>query len=311
MNKKHIIKLGTRASQLAVSQSQLVANSLMKIRPDWEVQLVTLSTKGDRTSGSLTKVGGKGLFTAELETALRKGSIDFAVHSAKDMPAKQADDLEIAAIPLRADARDAIISELGDLDDLPQGAKIGTGSLRRSALLKKYRSDLNIIPIRGNIQTRLARAIGNSADLDAVVLAQAGLDRSGLAFEFAPYINQLEISEFPPAACQGLLAVQVCKNKISQQVLTALHELNHNQSSQIFQAERFVLQTLNASCNSCLAIHIEKKSTWVAHAMIAKPTGENLKTFCLRDETAKKVSTLLAEKLLACDAKKILDQNFN
>ena len=311
MNKKHIIKLGTRASQLAVSQSQLVADALMEVRPDWKVELVKLSTRGDRTAGSLTNVGGKGLFTAELESALRDGSIDFAVHSAKDMPAKQAEDLEIAAIPKRADARDAVISAIGDLDDLPVNAKVGTGSLRRAALLKKYRADLNIIPIRGNIQTRIARAIGESADLDAVILAQAGLDRSGLAFELAPYIHQLEIATFPPAACQGLLAIQICKDKINPEVLTALEELNHNQSNQTFHAERFVLQSLNASCNSCLAVHIEKNKQWIAHAMIAKPNGEHLKTFCLRDQSAKKVSSLLAEKLLASDAKKILDQNYN
>lgn len=303
------VTLATRKSQLAVAQSQIVAGMLEEVHPECKVSLVKFSTKGDRTAGPLNDAGGKGLFTAELETALRTGEVDFAVHSAKDMPAKCAPDLKIIAVPPRVDARDSIVSAIGSLGKLPAGATIGTGSLRRAALIKKLRPDLKAVPIRGNVQTRLARAIGNNADLDAVILAQAGLDRSGLGFEYSHNIFPLDPTEFIPAGCQGLLAVQVCPNKLSEHLTRALSEISCDKSFAIFQAERSVLQALSASCNSCLAVHISHDTTsncFHANAMVAKPDGSKMKFYRVSENSALQAAKTLTEKMLTSGAKKIL-----
>ncbi|MEO0602593.1 MAG: hydroxymethylbilane synthase, partial [Myxococcota bacterium] len=171
------LRLGTRGSQLAVTQSGHVAEAVT-LATGVEVELVIIKTKGDRvTDRPLQAVGGKGLFTKEIEDALLAGEVDFAVHSMKDMPTDNPEGLVICTVPERVDPRDALVG--ARLDDLPEGARVGTGSVRRALQLRDRRPDLQILGIRGNVDTRIAKQ--QSGEYDAIVLAMAGLTRLGRA----------------------------------------------------------------------------------------------------------------------------------
>ncbi|HAU36818.1 MAG TPA: hydroxymethylbilane synthase, partial [Phycisphaerales bacterium] len=201
------LRIGTRRSRLATAQATLVVDALRRAHPGLACELAPLLTRGDRRTGPLADAGGKGLFTAELEDALRAGRIHLAVHSAKDMPAEMPAGLVIAAVPDRADPRDALVSRDGLAPaDLPRGARVGTGSERRRVQLLALRDDLEIVALRGNVETRLSAALDGA--LDAVVLAMAGLERVGLAQEHATRVRPLDVATFLPAAGQGALAVQ-------------------------------------------------------------------------------------------------------
>ena len=153
------VRIGTRRSMLAMAQSQIVADALRAVHSEIHVELLPIITGGDEQSGPLAPAGGKGLFTAELEQALRSGEIHLAVHSAKDMPAGMPEEFTIAAVPPREDPRDVFVSRAGAIEELSAGATVGTGSLRRKAQLLAARGDLKVVPIRGNIETRLAKAL--------------------------------------------------------------------------------------------------------------------------------------------------------
>ncbi len=269
------LRIGTRKSLLALAQSQLVAESIQAHQPEIETELVKIVTSGDVTAGPLTEVGGKGQFTAELESAMRDGSIDLAVHSAKDVPIALDEDFTIAAVPERADARDALASRYGvDLSLLRMGARVGTGSLRRSAQLRYLREDLEIVPIRGNVDTRLGKVLEDTDEaLDAVVLAMAGLIRTGLAEEHADCIRPLE--DMIPAAGQGALVIETLAG--NDEVAKLLEPVNDGPSHEALLAERAVLAGLHADCRSCVAVHIEEtEGQWCASAMAARPDGQDL-----------------------------------
>ena len=270
------IRIGTRASLLAMSQSRQVADALAAAHEGLSVELVQMVTRGDTTHGPLTEVGGKGLFTAELEAALRSGEVDLAVHSAKDLPADMDMDLVMAAVPQRADARDALISPGGgSVAELPAGAVVGTGSPRRAVQLLALRPDLTIAPIRGNIDTRMRKALagrGEAGRLDAVVLAMAGLCRSGLLDPNRRNICPLEIENFIPAAGQGSLVVQAATGNSRARLVAA--SLDDEPSRQALEAERMILRALGAQCRSCIAVHISRHGEgWRALAMAAREDG--------------------------------------
>ena len=273
---KKLIRIGTRSSNLAMTQTQLVADAITQHYPDWEIKIRPIQTRGDRHQGLLSDVGGKGLFTAELEAALLSGDLDIAVHSAKDLPAHPPDGLTITAATLRVDPRDALITREGSLDKLPKNATVGTGSLRRSALLRRLRDDLNIVPVRGNVETRMKKVLGDKPQLDAVILAMAGLKRLGLTESNRENIHPLDVDDFIPAAAQGILAVQVLTS--NTELIEGLRVINHTPSLLAMQAEQGVLRGLNATCHSCLAVHIYPESDyWSAHAMTANPDGTNMR----------------------------------
>jgi len=272
------------SSDLATTQTQLVADAITRCYPDWEIKLTPMQTRGDRHEGPLNDVGGKGLFTAELESALLCGELDIAVHSAKDLPALQPDGLTITAALPREDPRDAIITREGfDIKNLPKNSTVGTGSLRRSALLQRLRKDLNIVPVRGNVETRMAKVLGDKPgstggdnQLDAVILAMAGLKRLNLTESHRNHIHPLEVEDFIPAAAQGVLAVQVSTN--NTELIEQLQVINHAPSLLAMQAEQGVLRGLNADCHSCIAVHIYPESDhWSALAMTANPDGTNMR----------------------------------
>src|ERR1035437_8984860 len=175
MNHGETVLIGTRKSPLAMAQSQWVADALCTLHPGLRVELVPIVTGGDRYVGPLHEAGGKGLFTAELESALREGTIDLAVHSAKDLPGAVAADLAIVAVPAREDARDALVTVSGaTVQSIAAGAVVGTSSPRRGAQVLGMRPDVRIVPLRGNVDTRLRKVL-EEAQVDATLLAMAGL----------------------------------------------------------------------------------------------------------------------------------------
>ena len=201
-----VLKIATRKSALAIAQTTLVADTIVSANPDLAYELVSMTTEGDRRlDKSLASFGGKGVFIKELEVALLEGRADIAVHSLKDMPAEVLPEFKLAAVLRREDPRDAFIARGGvngvKFMDLPAGARIGTGSIRRVVQLKALRPDLEYVPIRGNIQTRLSKL----AELDGVVLAAAGLKRMGLADQVTEYFSTDQVL---PASGQGILAIE-------------------------------------------------------------------------------------------------------
>ena len=269
------LRIGTRQSLLALAQSRLIADVIRTHHPEIETELVKIVTTGDLTSGPLVAVGGKGQFTAHLESAMRDGSVDLAVHSAKDVPTALDKEFTIAAVPERVDPRDALVSRYGvDLSLLRMGARVGTGSLRRAAQLRYVREDLEIVPMRGNVDTRLHKVMADTDDApDAVVLAMAGLIRTGLVDKHADCIRPLE--DMIPAAGQGALVIETLAD--NDAVARLLEPLNHAPSHEALLTERAVLAGLHADCHSCVAVHVRQAgSLWFALAMAARPGGQDV-----------------------------------
>jgi len=235
------LRLGTRKSPLALAQSGQVARALEARHPGLAVELVPVVTAGDVTPGDLAAFGGKGLFTRELERGLLDGSLDLAVHSLKDLPVALPDGLAVAAYPERADPRDVLVSEIAaDLDGLPAGAVVLTGSLRRRALILLHRPDLAVEPLRGNVDTRL-RKWGESGAA-GVVLAAAGLARLGLADLPA---HPIPPSVLLPAPGQGTLALEV---RDSAPAFTLCRALDHPATARAAAAERRVVTAFGGDC---------------------------------------------------------------
>jgi hydroxymethylbilane synthase len=251
------LRLATRGSALALAQSRLVVDGLRAAWPDLRVELVTVLTEGDRRRDvPAAALGGKGIFTAAVQEAVLDGRADLAVHSAKDLPAAQVPGLVLAAVPPRDDPRDMLVGRyrLGGLDDLAAGSRVGTGSPRRVALLHWLRPDLELVPIRGNVDSRVRRV--HAGELDAVVLAAAGLRRLGLAAAF-PSAAELPVGDgdaavpldpetFTPAPGQGTLAVEARED--DTHALGLLSALTHRPSRVALRAERSFLQRLGGSC---------------------------------------------------------------
>lgn len=237
--------IGTRQSQLAVWQAEYVAARLRILHPGIEVSLQFFVTQGDRVQDKpLPQIGGKGLFTAELEAALIAGEVDLAVHSLKDLPTDLAPEFAIGAIPERASVHDALISRAGvKLAQLPLGATVGTSSLRRSAQLKAVRPDLQIESLRGNVPTRVQKALAADGSYDAIVLAEAGLDRLNMAESITEIIPP---DVMLPAPAQGALGVQCRTN--DQIGLEILAGLDHLPTRQVVEAERAFLNALDSGC---------------------------------------------------------------
>ncbi|WFF07323.1 hydroxymethylbilane synthase [Micromonospora sp. WMMD1076] len=244
-----LLRLGTRGSALAMAQSGHVAEALTAAtgRP---VELVEVVTAGDRSTAPVQRLG-VGVFVSALRDALTAGEIDFAVHSYKDLPTAAAPGLHVAAVPPRQDPRDALVATNGrTLAELPPGARVGTGALRRIAQLHALGMQLEVTPIRGNVDTRLGRVLGPDADLDAVVLARAGLNRIGRADVITETLDPMLML---PAPAQGALAVE-CRAD-DQDVVELLALLDHAPSRAAITAERALLATLEAGCSAPVAAY--------------------------------------------------------
>lgn len=236
------IRVGTRASKLAVAQTQTIANML--IDAGHEVEIVKVSTPGDRSDAPIAEIG-VGVFTSALREALLANEIDIAVHSYKDLPTASESGLVLAAVPPREDPRDALVARDGlTLGELPPGAVVGTGSPRRIAQLKALGLGLTVVPIRGNIDTRIGKV--TSGELDAVVLARAGLARVGRVDEITEVIDPLQIL---PAPAQGALAVETrVEDVAAERLLRSV--VDHEATRVAVRAERAVLATLEAGCGA-------------------------------------------------------------
>jgi hydroxymethylbilane synthase len=241
-----VIRVGTRGSALAMAQTQAVANRI-GAASDAEIRIVPITTHGDTSRESLSSMGGTGVFASALRESMLADECDLIVHSMKDLPTGAHPGLVIGATPKRADARDVICARDGlTLDTLPAGAKVGTGSPRRMAQLRSRRPDVEVVDIRGNVDTRLSRVA--DGDLDAVVLAAAGLGRLGRLAAVAT--DFLELSEWPTAPGQGALAIEVRDTKLDRVLTTGLAAVSHVTTQVTTTAERLVLARLEAGCSA-------------------------------------------------------------
>lgn len=299
------IRIATRRSALALWQANHVAAALQKLPEISGTELVPLSTKGDEVlDRSLQKVGGKGLFIKELEIAMRDGAADLAVHSMKDVPAEIPAGFCLAAMMERANHRDALVTAAGtQLDGLPQNASVGSSSLRRQAQIKMLRPDLRIEPLRGNVNTRLARL--ESGDFDAIILAAAGLERLELDHHIS---QQFSSSEMLPAAAQGVLGIECLDS--NTELCNVLGQLNDPIALQTTTAERTIVRMLQASCQSPVAAFATvEHGTLSLTALVAYPDGSRyIRKSLSGDATdAQQLGETLAERLLQCGARELLD----
>jgi len=246
---RKIIRVGTRKSELAITQTNWVIGRLNENYPDFDFEVVGITTEGDVIlDRSLDKIGGKGLFINELENALLNNTIDMAVHSMKDMPSKLPDELVIGAIPKREDPRDVLVSLGGKaLKELDEGAVVGTGSVRREVQILGLRPDLKTKPIRGNVTTRLNKLMEHQ--FDAIILAMAGLKRLGLENKVTEVFNY---EEMVPAVGQGALGIEVRKGDELEDILKVINDVD---SETCANAERAFLRRLDGSCSTPLGAY--------------------------------------------------------
>lgn len=296
--------VGTRPSALARRQTELVITQLQAAWPDLRCRVVTLTTEGDRLAEQpLPEIGGKGLFTQAIEAALRSGEIDLAVHSLKDLPTAEADGLTIGAVLEREDPRDVLISRHGlPLHQLPSGARVGTSSLRRAAQVRALRPDVEVVPLRGNVDTRLRKAA--LPDIDAVILAAAGLIRLGRADRVTQW---LPLSLMLPAPGQGALAVQVRAD--DEALLRRLAAIHHRPTWAAVTAERAFLAALEAGCSAPVAAwgRTEAGHLWL-DGLIASVDGRDVMRLSAQGDSddPAALGVRLAEQLRAQGADRIL-----
>ena len=263
----------TRRSKLALAQSRAFVKGLSSLDPLLALEELTVVTTGDRVQDRpLSEIGGKGLFVKEIEEALSRGEADIAVHSSKDLPGEIAPGLHIGCVPVREDPRDVLVSRSGaKLAELPHGARIGTTSLRRRVQLAAARPDLVMVPLRGNVDTRLRKC--QEGEVDAIVLARAGLVRLGLA---EVVTEVLETDVCLPAVGQGALAIE--QRAGDERVAVLLARVAHAETSMAFAAERGVMIAVEGSCQTPVAAYAVREAgrLWL-RGFLAEPDGSNVR----------------------------------
>lgn len=301
------MRLGTRGSRLALAQAHWLKGALERRWPATHVEVVVIVTSGDRLGGSLARIGGKGLFVKEIEEALYDGRVDCAVHSMKDLPIVVPDGLEVAAVPQREDPRDVVVGvgTRGGIAALPRGARVGTTSLRRAAQLLAARPDVQVVELRGNVDTRLRKRAEGACD--AVLLAAAGLARLGMTatVEGTP----LDPDVFVPAVGQGALALE--RRGADTDVGDMLSALNHEPTRRAVMAERAFLRALGGDCVTPIAAHgrIDGDRLHLV-GLVATPDGRRVlrDSFTGASAAPEEVGNSLAAALRARGADEILAQ---
>lgn len=266
------IKIGSRDSELALTQANMVIEALKREFPNYEYEIVKIKTKGDKILNvTLDKIGGKGLFVKEIQWALMDKTVDLAVHSMKDMPGETPEELVLAAITKREDPRDVLVSEKNySLEDLPKNAKIGSSSLRRKSQLSALREDIRLVDIRGNLGTRLGKM--KSEKLDGIILAAAGLKRLKHDTKNYYFFN---IEEYTPAVGQGALGCEVRKD--DGEILSMMDKLNHVDTYNCVMAEREFLKKLEGGCHIPIGAYAEKIGEKIKiTGMVASPDGSKI-----------------------------------
>ena len=301
--RKHI-RIGTRGSLLATTQSTWVKRKIEAEHPGITVELVKIVTKGDKILDvPLAKVGGKGLFVKEIEEALLRKDVDLAVHSMKDVPSELPEELHLGIIPPRENPHDAYISrKFPKFNDLPEGATVGTSSLRRRAQLAALRPDLNIVDLRGNLDTRLRKL--DEGKFQAIILAAAGLNRLGMSSRATGYFTP---EEMLPAVGQGALGIELRKD--DAELLAGLSFLNDDNTTVAVAAERAFLYRLEGGCQVPIGAFAEVYDGYVKlTGLVASVDGKEV----LKDSVsgpyveAQQVGTQLANKLLDMGGREIL-----
>lgn len=305
----HQLRIGTRGSPLALWQANWIKSLLEAEHEDLTVSLVKIKTSGDKIQDvPLAKVGGKGLFTKEIEEGLLRNEVDIAVHSMKDVPMKLPPGLILSVITEREDPRDALISREGKkLDELPEGAKVGTGSFRRTTQLLAYRPDLNIVPMRGNVGTRLEKM--ETENLDAIILAAAGLNRMGMADRITECIPP-EI--MLPGGGQGAVGIETRKDDPG--VMDRIYALEHEETHTALEAERSFLHRLEGGCQVPIGVYatVDGESLHI-RGMVGSLDGKQIfkteATGAIQD--AVKLGDDCAKEILGQGAGRILDEIYN
>ncbi len=299
------IKIGTRGSKLALWQANWVKSALKAKRPSLEIEIVIIKTKGDKILDvPLAMVGGKGLFVKEIEDSLLNGSIDLAVHSMKDMPAEIPEGLCIGAIPERETPNDILVSKKGLLlSELRPGSRIGTSSLRRAAQLRHARPDFVILPLRGNLDTRIKKL--ETENIDAIILAAAGVKRLNFENRITEYLDE---NIMLPAVGQGALCIEIRKN--DPEVGHVVDVLDHYQTRTVVMAERAFLNRLEGGCQVPIAAHGKiKKKIFTLCGLVANVDGTTVLKEILSGpvELSESIGIKLADRLVSMGAKKILE----
>ena len=298
------LRIATRKSPLALWQANHVRDALLARNPGLQVELLTMTTQGDKILDTpLAKVGGKGLFVKELELGMLEGRADLAVHSMKDVPVDFPEGLGLAAILPREDPRDALISnEYSSIDALPQGARVGTSSLRRQCQLRARRPDLQVLDLRGNVNTRLKKLDGG--DYDAILLAAAGVKRMG----WEERITELLAPEqFLPAIGQGAIGIEIRAD--DDRVRALVGALNDQQTAIRVAAERALNEGLQGGCQVPIAGYAElSHGVILLRALVGRPDGGELVQGVIsgKPEDAEELGQVLADDLLARGAREIL-----
>lgn len=299
------IKIGTRGSKLALAQTNSVVESMKKVAPEIAAEICVIKTSGDIMQDvSLLQIGGQGVFVKEIEEALLSGSIDLAVHSMKDVPGEIPEGLIFAAILQREDARDVLVSRGNvKMEFMPKGARIGTGSLRRGAQIKAMLPDVTIVPLRGNIDTRLKKI--ETENLTGVILAAAGIKRLGYVEKIAQY---LPVELMLPAVGQGALGLQIRRE--DSELANLLARLNHAPTAAEVTAERSYLRALGGGCRLPIAAFgkIEGKALSL-EGLVAAPDGASVCRDKVQGEIAgaEEIGKMLAEMIMEKGGKKLLN----
>ncbi|MFZ2148588.1 MAG: hydroxymethylbilane synthase [Sedimentisphaerales bacterium] len=301
------LKIASRASKLALIQSNHICSLLKNLSSGIEITVVTVSTKGDRNkSDFLYKSDSIGFFTSEVENALLDGRADIAVHSLKDLPTAYTEGLVVAAVPKRDSVADALIAstQAASIAALPAGATIGTSSLRRIAQLRRLRYDLKCVPLRGNVETRVSKVA--SGKIDAAIVACAGLNRLGLADKISAILPP---RDFLPAPAQGALAVQI--RTTDSELAELVSQLNDEHSRIAVEAERCILTSMHGGCRIPLGVYSQISGDNITiDVMISDMEGKKYikrsKTGCINE--AESCAGELAQELLAAGGQEILDQ---
>jgi hydroxymethylbilane synthase len=298
------IKVGTRGSKLAIVQTQIALAALRKSNPSIESEIVTITTRGDVDKRPIFTIDQKGIFEKEINDAVIKGSIDFAVHSLKDLPSDLNDELILASIPKRARPNDVLVNKKKlKLSDLPKGSIVGTSSLRRAIQIIRRRPDLNVKPIRGNVETRIKKSI--NGEYDAVVVAEAGLIRLGMKDVI---VERFNIRDFMPSPGQGAIAI-VCR-KNNHRLIRLLKSIEDKQSRAEVDAEREMSSKIEGGCRfpvGAIAVTSSDRRQMTLYASVFSADG--IRSINLQKsgsiKNPRKLGTMVAEMLIKEDVLKL------
>jgi hydroxymethylbilane synthase len=289
------IRVGTRGSRLAIAQTEIALAALRKAYPRVRFEVITISTKGDIDKRPLFTMDEKGIFEKEVNEAVRQGAVDFAVHSLKDIPSDLSDDLSVACIPKRASPNDVLVNDNGQkLKELAPGSVVGTSSLRRAVQLTRARPDLNVRPIRGNVETRVKKVI--NGEYDAVVLAEAGLTRIGMKDVI---IERFSIRDFVPAPGQGAIAI-LCRRR-DKALAGMLRQIEDPHSRIEVLAERALIRKIEGGCRFPLgAVAITNDDKITLYASVFSADGkQNIRIKKVgRAREAEKLGSKVADMLV-------------